>query len=216
MIEILHGDCLAVLPTLEADSFHAVVTDLQAGKAGEYLVCADLILQGHVAYPSEQGLPYDVVCDYAGRLLKIQVKTTRALRAVPQKRPHKTGYFFHIKRCGKNGTGNYSAADVDLFALVALDTREIGYLSAAAVRRTMIFRPSRLRGEFSEEKNIDRNAEMLRLRAQGVSYAAIGEQFGCVLQNVHRICESAKRKKSVGRYLADFTLVNATKEIIER
>ena len=37
--------------------------DLQIGKAGEYLVCADLILRGFVAYPSEQGLPYDIVLD---------------------------------------------------------------------------------------------------------------------------------------------------------
>ena len=32
---------------------------LQIGKAGEYLVCADLIMKGFIAFPSEQGLPYD-------------------------------------------------------------------------------------------------------------------------------------------------------------
>ena len=37
--------------------------DLQVGKAGEYLVCFDLIMKGFVAYPSEQGLPYDLVLD---------------------------------------------------------------------------------------------------------------------------------------------------------
>ena len=30
---------------------------LQIGKAGEYLVCADLIMKGFIAFPSEQGLP---------------------------------------------------------------------------------------------------------------------------------------------------------------
>ena len=34
---------------------------LQIGKAGEYLVCADLILKGYIAFLSEQGLPYDVI-----------------------------------------------------------------------------------------------------------------------------------------------------------
>ena len=40
-----------------------ISNELQKGKAGEYLVCADLILKGFVAFISEQGLPYDVVLD---------------------------------------------------------------------------------------------------------------------------------------------------------
>ena len=32
---------------------------LQIGKAGEYLVCADLIMKGFIAFPSEQGLSFD-------------------------------------------------------------------------------------------------------------------------------------------------------------
>jgi len=43
--------------------------ELQIGKAGEYLVCADLILKGFIAYPSEQGLPYDVFLDIDGKLI---------------------------------------------------------------------------------------------------------------------------------------------------
>ena len=62
------------------------ISDLQIGKAGEYLVCADLILQGHIAFPSEQGLPYDVVFEYKDRLYKVQVKTTRAPRNIPQRK----------------------------------------------------------------------------------------------------------------------------------
>lgn len=62
-----------------------LVDDMQAGKAGEYLVCADLILKGFVAYPSEQGLPYDVVLDCGGKLLKVQVKATRTHKQTPQR-----------------------------------------------------------------------------------------------------------------------------------
>ena len=47
-----------------------VITDLQIGKAGEYLVCADLILNGYVAFLSEQGLPFDIVLDYNNKLYK--------------------------------------------------------------------------------------------------------------------------------------------------
>ena len=32
-VSIIHGDCLEILPTLEADSFHACVTDPPAGIA---------------------------------------------------------------------------------------------------------------------------------------------------------------------------------------
>ena len=49
--------------------------ELQIGKAGEYLVCADLIIKGFVAYPSEQGLPYDIVLDNGKKMLRVQVKT---------------------------------------------------------------------------------------------------------------------------------------------
>ena len=50
---------------------------LQIGKAGEYLVCADLIMKGFIAFPSEQGLPYDVLVDNGEKLLKVQVKTPK-------------------------------------------------------------------------------------------------------------------------------------------
>jgi len=77
------------------------INDLQAGKAGEYLVCADLIVKGYVAFPSEQGLPFDVVLDVEGRLLRVQVKTTRRLRPLVQRKRPISAYQFNIKRCGK-------------------------------------------------------------------------------------------------------------------
>ena len=58
--------------------------ELQIGKAGEYLACADLIMKGLVAFPSEQGLPYDVLVDTGKRLLRVQVKSTTAPRVIPQ------------------------------------------------------------------------------------------------------------------------------------
>lgn len=50
----------------------SISNELQIGKAGEYIVCADIIIKGLVCYPSEQGLPYDVVIDNGSRLLKCQ------------------------------------------------------------------------------------------------------------------------------------------------
>ena len=77
------------------------IDDLQAGKVGEYLVCADLILKGYVAFPSEQGLPFDVVLSANNRLYKIQVKTTRQPMPVPQRKNRTEKYLFHIRRCQK-------------------------------------------------------------------------------------------------------------------
>ena|SRR3990167_2361335 len=117
------------------------IDDLQAGKVGEYLVCADLILKGHIAFPSEQGLPFDVVLSTNNRLYKIQVKTTRQPMPVPQRKNRTDKYLFHIRRCGKGGRMSYGENDVDIFAIVALDTKTIGYLRAKDTKQTMFFLP---------------------------------------------------------------------------
>jgi len=117
------------------------INDLQIGKAGEYLVCADLILKGHIAYPSEQGLHYDIVCDYEGTLLRIQVKTTRKPLPVPQRQVRTEKYLFHIRRCGKGGRQSYSDSDIDIIAIVALDTKTIGYIPVKDTKQTMFFLP---------------------------------------------------------------------------
>ena len=44
--------------------------ELQIGKAGEYIVCADLIIQNYIAFLSEQGLPYDIIMDSGDRLFR--------------------------------------------------------------------------------------------------------------------------------------------------
>ena len=126
------------------------INDLQIGKAGEYLVCADLILNGHVAFPSEQGLPYDVVFDHDGIMLKVQVKTTRSPRNLQRKNPVQ-GYVFNIKRRGKGNKSRTSDKTCDIFALVALDSKVIGYLPNKDVRETMNFRSEQFRGKYRVE-----------------------------------------------------------------
>jgi hypothetical protein len=116
-------------------------SDMQLGKAGEYLVCADLIIKGFVAFPSEQGLSFDVVLAAHGRLYKVQVKATRKPIPVPQRARRTEKYCFNVRRCGKGGRCSYEQGDVDLFALVALDTRSIGYLRASEAKQTMFFLP---------------------------------------------------------------------------
>jgi len=133
------------------------LNDLACGKAGEYLVCADLILRGYVAFPSEQGLPFDVICDTGCRLLKVQVKTTRKPIPVPQRVKRTDKYCFNVRRCGKGGRRSYQDGDVDLFALVALDSKAIGYLPAVDVAQTMFFLPEGkepLKGKYAAKSSI--------------------------------------------------------------
>lgn len=127
------------------------ISDLQAGKAGEYLVCADLITKGFIAYLSEQGLPYDAVMDYKGTLLKVQVKSTRGLRNVMQRKIPIKSYMFNIKRRGKGNKKEHTNDTCDLYALVVLDTKQIGYMINKDVRQTMNFRPDIFKGTYKDE-----------------------------------------------------------------
>ena len=116
------------------------IKDLQLGIAGEHIVCADLILQGYIAYMSEQGLHYDVVVDLDGRLIRIQVKTTKTFKAVPQRKDYTPGYLFNIRRCGKGGRKMYGDKDVDIFALVAIEENAVGYIPISKIKTSMCFR----------------------------------------------------------------------------
>ena len=127
------------------------ISDMQIGKAGEYLVCADLIIKGFIAYPSEQGLPYDVVLDAGGRLLKVQVKTTRKHKQTPQRVNNCNTYGFNIKRRGKNNKSIHTPESCDIFALVALDEKQIGYMRNEDIKQTMFFRVESLRGTYRDE-----------------------------------------------------------------
>lgn len=191
-----------------------VISDLQSGKAGEYLVCADLILQGYIAFPSEQGLPYDVVVDVGSRLLKVQVKTTRQPRTLTQRAEHMTGYLFHVRRVGKGGQRRYTDADVDLFALVALDARSIGYVPVNVAGTTMIFRVPVFTGMYRDDTAAERRAEIIRLRESGLSYNKIAAEIGVDKSYVQRVTTGKQTGVPKGRYLHDFTFAKALEQII--
>ncbi|WP_050871204.1 hypothetical protein [Enterobacter hormaechei] len=56
------------------------VSELELGKCGEYYAIFKLAKQGFVCFPSDQGLPYDIVVETNGRLLKGQVRSTLRMR----------------------------------------------------------------------------------------------------------------------------------------
>jgi len=178
--------------------------ELQIGKAGEYIVCADLIIMGLIAYPSEQGLPYDVVIDNGFRLLKCQVKTTEKPRVIPQRGNVNYAYIFNIKRHGKNAVKRYTDGDVDLFALVELETRSVAYLLNEDMPDTINLRVEHLRGKYYDEKGIIDYKKVIGLKNNGLTNRGIADRIGINESTVGRMLkDNYTPHKTSARYFND-------------
>lgn len=176
---------------------------MQIGKAGEYLVCADLILKGFVAYPSEQGLPYDVVIDTGNNLLRIQVKTTSKYKKIPQRQKESYAYIFNIKRHGKNNTTRYTKNEVDMFALVTLDTMQVGYIKNVDMPDTINLRVDKLKNTYYDEKGMQDYKNVIALSGE-MTQLAIGRQLGISNTTVSRMLKTNyKPYKTNAKYFSD-------------
>lgn len=179
--------------------------ELQVGKAGEYLVCADLIMKGFVAYLSEQGLPYDVLLDTGKRLLRIQVKTTLEPRKVPQRNKESHMYIFNVKRKGRNGTKKYTPFEIDLFALVCLDTRKVGYLLTTDMPDTINIRVDSLKGSYYDEKGVKDYIDVMACKEKGFNRTQTSVSLGLSIATVSRMCDiNYKPHITNARYFSDF------------
>lgn len=179
--------------------------ELQVGKAGEYLVCADLILKGFVAFPSEQGLPYDVLLDTGTRIFRIQVKTTTGPRIVPQRAGECKAYIFNVKRAGRGNTKRYTNADIDLFALVSLDTRKVAYLAGCDMPDTLNIRVDALRGTHRDERGAANYKRVMELASSAPNKRAIAKELGLHESDVYRMLQKGFAPHETGaRYFSDF------------
>jgi hypothetical protein len=178
---------------------------LQIGKAGEYLVCADLILKGFIAFPTEQGLPYDVLLDTGHKLLKVQVKTTEKPREVPQRNQKSLAYVFSIKRAGANGKTRYEENEIDIFALVCLDTMQIGYLTNKEMPTTINIRVNSLRGFYYDEKGMQDFEKIKELYKTINNQSEIARILNLHVSIVNRYLKKGfKPFKTSARYFSDF------------
>ena len=178
--------------------------ELQIGKAGEYLVCADLILKGFVAFPSEQGLPYDVLLDTGEKIIRIQVKTTSAPRVIPQRACDSKAYIFNVKRCGKGNNVRYCQNEVDIFALVCLDTKMIGYVQTDDMPDTINYRVDSLRGSYYDEKGIQDFKNVNILYANGLTRKEVSEKTGVPYTTVSRMLQNGYVPfKTEARYFSE-------------
>lgn len=119
---------MTLLPAVVELPEDSLSLQLQRGKAGEHLVCADLIMQGFNAFLADQGLPFDVVVDTPAGLRKVQVKSTQGLKSCGKS----LDVFRFNMKSGKGST--HRVRDADVFAFVALDTRQIAYMQVAALQ----------------------------------------------------------------------------------
>jgi len=117
--------------------------ELQIGKAGEHLVCCDLILQGYSAFLADQGLPFDVLFEVDGNLKRIQVRSTSGLSTWGKS---KDIYRFGTRK-GKGAITRAREVEVDYYAFVALDIKQIAYIPikemlscSGKVKQTMDFK----------------------------------------------------------------------------
>lgn len=178
--------------------------EMQVGKAGEYVACADLIMKGLIAFPSEQGLPYDVLIDTGDRILRLQVKATGGPRVIPQRKKESHAYIFNIKRCGKGNKSRYSEKEIDVFALVALDSMQVGYVLASEMPENLSIRIDALEGSYYDEKGIQNHDFVKKLSASGLSMKEISEQSGVHYSAVSRMLKNGyKPFKSSARYMSE-------------
>ena len=177
--------------------------DLQVGKAGEYLVCFDLIMKGFVAYPSEQGLPYDLVLDTGRKMLKVQVKSTREPKTIPQRADDYKGYLFQVKRCGKGGKNHYANDEVDVFALVALDTKQVGYILNGDMPMSITLRCDDMRGTYYDEQGLKHYNDIMKLKGK-MSQQEIADTLGISKTIVNKMCcKTYKPHISNAKYFSD-------------
>lgn len=179
--------------------------ELQIGKAGEYLVCADLIIKGFVAYPSEQGLPYDIVLDNGKKMLRVQVKTCEKPRKMLQRVNDIPAYQFSIKKHGKGNKQIYGSDEVDIFALVALDVRKVGYVLGEEMKSTTNIRSDELRGYYYDERGIRDYKRVMELYKTVKNQSEIARRLNMHIAVVNRMVNpNYKPYITKARYFSDF------------
>ena len=178
--------------------------EMKIGKIGEYLVCADLLEKGFIAYPVEYGLPYDVILQVENKLFKVQVKTTMKPRKVPQRSKDTYAYIFNGSACGKKHQSEYNKCEIDVFALVAVDNKQIGYVKSEDFKKTVVARVDALRGTYYDEKCFNSYEKVCEMHNQGVSNIKIGKSLGLSETTVGRMLkEGYEPYRTKAKYMSD-------------
>lgn len=99
--------------------------ELQLGKVGEYLVCADLIASGYNAFLADQGSPFDIIVVTGSGIKRIQVRSTYGLKDYTIT---KNVYRFRL-RTGRESKEVARKCEVDYYAFVSISNQKIAYIN---------------------------------------------------------------------------------------
>jgi hypothetical protein len=97
------------------------------------------MIRGVSVTVAAEGLPYDLLADIGGKIVRVQVKTASC--------PRDRGLYCYDLKCGSHkaekGSAGYHPGEIDMFAVVAADIRKVAFVHVdeAATRRTLKLRP---------------------------------------------------------------------------
>lgn len=113
-------------------------------------------------------------------------------------------YIFNLKIHGKNRKKLYTKEEVNLFALVCLDTRQVGYLLPHNMPSTVNIRADGLKGNYYDEKGISDYEKVMALSKTITNRSEIAYQVGI---DVAIVCKMLKPNykpfKTRARYFSD-------------
>lgn len=192
----------------ENSSSHVSKEAARHGKIGEHLVCVDLLSKGYNAY-LVYDRKYDVLVEVGNKLYKIQVKTTLKPRFAYQKsKKQKPVYAFNVYRSGYKNGNIYKIGDIDLFALVALDSKHISYMPFSNRTGNLLFRVPSLKGSYKNESGMYLYPKIKELKSQGFSPIEIQEKMGIneSLYYFHHKELKVSKGRCSGYYLDNFPI----------
>ena len=160
------------------NNYTRLSSKFQIGKAGEHFVCADLILKGFAVSMAEEALPYDILLDIGHKIIKIQVKTTETYKLTNQWKGRTEAYIISVKRKGSNGLKRYQTNEIDIFAVVTLDTKQVGYIMNGEMPTTINIRPDKFKGLYHDEKGVLNHKIITDLKKEGKSIKEAMEVTG--------------------------------------
>ena len=183
------------------------VSEFMIGKAGEHLVVSDLILKNKNSFLAGEGLPYDVVCESNGRLIKIQVKTCIAPRM------DKELYVYSLQNGKSKNRKQYQENEIDMFALVALDSKEIAYINIKDAKSIIEIRPTEKIGTYKSDFDTEKRNKIYKLVDSGETFANIARLLDMHPSNVRAIFINRHNEDKIvstrGKYFKDFTFNGA-------
>jgi len=112
---------------------------------------------------------------------------------------------------GRGGSKRYTKTMLDVFAFVALDTREIAYMHTSKAPSTVQIRSDKQ--SYNDDVYIARQEEIRRLRAEGLSYGEISKRLnGMSRSHIWSLASGKRNVRKCHKYFSDYPF----EEVLEK